>query len=160
MVAVSPCPKCGYDSSAAVVAIFSFLVERDPPSLNTRLFNSGPRRHLYRKERDVWRMEFRVIRLRDRIPMAGPLTVAAGVAPVRNQIRVGGLKRRVTLTRVYGGRQQERDADNLAGGMKAVVDALVLEGLIANDDPGSVELHYRQERGKPTGLYVKIEVLG
>lgn len=86
MVAVSPCPKCGYDSTAAVIAVFSFLVERDPPSLNTRLFNSGPRRHLYRKERDTWCWELRAMRLREKIPHANAKSSRGGVAWGRKSV--------------------------------------------------------------------------
>lgn len=160
------CIKCGYDPDAEIVQTFSFLVSRDPPSLNQRLFNTGPRAHLYRKERDLWCWEFRAKRLALKIPAAIPITAReAGrwtaffgtevVARATN-------KRRVTLTRIYGGRQKERDRDNLIGGMKACVDALVLEGLIGGDDPHSAELHYEERAAAPdqaTGLFITIEVL-
>ena len=144
---MTACAKCGYDPDAAVAASWTFHVDRDPPSLNQRLFNSGPRAHLYRKERDVWCWEIRAARLRDRSTI-----VSRTAAPIAG-------KRRVTLTRIYAGRQKIRDVDNLAGGMKACVDALVLERIIADDSPERVELHYLQQRGTPTGLRVQIEVL-
>lgn len=136
---MSACPKCHYDEAAPVSASWSFLIDRDPPSLNARLFN-GPRGWVYRKERDAWCIEFRAVRLLQRIPIAKT-------------------KRRVTLTRCYTGRQQARDRDNLAGGMKACVDALVLEKLLAGDDVVSAEIHYAQSRTTPGGLHVLIEEL-
>lgn len=39
------------------------------------------------------------------------------------------------------------------------MSALVHEGLIFDDSPGSVELHYLQRKLEPTGLSVLIEVL-
>ena len=135
----APCAKCGHDPEARITALWSFHVHRDPPSLNARLFN-GQRGWMYRKERDAWVSEFRAVRLLQRIPKA-----------------VG--KRRVTLTRNYAGRQQLRDRDNLAGGMKACVDALVIEGVIANDDAIGAEIHYAQARTTPPGLHVLVEEL-
>jgi hypothetical protein len=136
---VSACIKCSHDPEAVVLASWTFHIDRDPPSLNARLFN-GPRGWVYRKERDEWRSEVRVCRVLQRIPQATRL-------------------RRVTLTRNYTGRQQLRDRDNLAGGMKCVVDALVLEGVIANDDAANSEIHYTQLRTTPPGLSVLVEEL-
>lgn len=160
------CIKCGYDPDAEVALVFGFRVERDPPSLNQRLFNTGPRAHLYRKERDLWCWEFRAKRLELKIPRAMPpgdqlwrMTIFGRVAGVGAYETA---KRRVTLTRIYAGRQKERDRDNLIGGMKACVDALVLEGLIGGDDPHSAELHYDQRAAAPDetpGLSITLEVL-
>ena len=36
------------------------------------------------------------------------------------------------------------DVDNLAGGCKPLIDALRYEGVIPNDDPGTIELVFRQ----------------
>jgi hypothetical protein len=136
---VTACPRCSFDPEAGVSASWSFHVDRDPPSLNARLFN-GPRGWIYRKERDLWCWEIRTARLLQAIPKAKR-------------------KRRITLTRQYTGRQQLRDKDNLAGGMKACVDALVLEGVITGDDNLSAEIHYDQVRTTPAGLVVLIEEL-
>lgn len=138
--ALPTCEKCGYDPGAKVTASWTLHVDRDPPSLNDRVFNAGPRRWRYKRERDAWGWEIRAARLLQRVPTATS-------------------RRRVTLTRVYSGRQQERDVDNLAGGMKAVVDALVLERLLVGDEPAHAELHYAQERGTPIGLRILIEEL-
>lgn len=40
------------------------------------------------------------------------------------------------------------DFDNGAGGCKALVDALRYEGLIVNDDPGSIEFVFTQKKVK------------
>ncbi len=136
--ALPACTQCGYDPGAKISASWSFLIERDPPSLNARLFNAGARPWAYRRERDAWCWEFRAVRLLQRIPVARR-------------------RRRVTLTRVIAGRQQQRDRDNLIGGLKASVDALVLEKLIAGDDLENAEIHYQEERGKPSGLRVLLE---
>lgn len=138
---MTACVKCGFDPSRIVTASWTFLVERDPPSLNDRVFNAGPRRWLYRRERDAWVDEIRVARMLQRIPRA-----------------IG--KRRVTIMRVYGGRQKERDRDNLIGGQKIVLDALVFEDLLISDSASGVDVTYHQERGQPTGLRITIEELG
>lgn len=122
---MTACQRCGFDPTAAVTASWVFMIERDPPSLNARIHNSGASRWQYRAERDVWSGELMVARVNHRI------------TPARR-------RRRVTLERVYGGRQKERDRDNLVGGMKAVVDALVLQGLLVDDTPAHAELHYGQ----------------
>jgi Holliday junction resolvase RusA-like endonuclease len=122
---VTACARCGFDPDAAIAARWQFFIERDPPSLNARLFNQGSRRWSYAKERDAWCWMIRAKRL-------------------EQSMRLARAKRRVTLTRFYNGRQQERDLDNLAGGMKIVVDALVSEGLLRDDSPKFAELHYAQ----------------
>jgi hypothetical protein len=38
------------------------------------------------------------------------------------------------------------DADNFAGGCKPLIDQLRYQGLIPNDDPGSIDLVFRQEK--------------
>lgn len=137
---MTACLKCSYDPFATVLRSWEFLIERDPPSLNARLHNAGGRRWAYKRERDEWRSEFRAARVE----------LGMGVA-------LG--KRRVTLTRVYGGRQKQRDLDNLSGGMKAVVDAMVLEAVLLDDSPDLAELHYAQHRGELRGLMVLVEEL-
>jgi Holliday junction resolvase RusA-like endonuclease len=138
--ALPACERCGYDPSATVSATWTIGVDRDPPSLNARIVNAGWSRFRYARERDAWCWEFRAARLMLNI------TPATG-------------RRRVTMTRIYAGRQKERDRDNLAGGMKVVVDAMVSERLLVNDDPRNAEIHYQQEHGGPPGLRVLIEEL-
>jgi Holliday junction resolvase RusA-like endonuclease len=139
---VTACVKCGFDPDASVRASWTFFVDRDAPSLNARIFNAGPRRWKYKRERDAWCWEIRAVALMRKMRTAG-----AG-------------KRRVTLTRVYGGQQKPRDPDNLVGGMKSIVDALVLERLIVDDSAAFAEIHYAEERGEPRGVRFHIEEIG
>lgn len=142
---MTACSRCGYDPDVKVTASWSFLIQRDPPTMNERIFNAGNSRWRYRKERDLWASEFMVARGNTRIPKAR-----------------ANERRRVTLERVYNGRMQERDRDNLIGGMKPIVDALVMQGLILGDSPDLAEIHYNQVREPGTmsrGLRVTIEAL-
>lgn len=132
------CVKCGHDPDAPIGARWSFTIERDPPSANRRSVNTLIAGHAYRRERDMWCWELRAQRLRHSIPRAQA-------------------RRRVTIVRWYGGRQRERDQDNLVGGMKACVDALVLEGLIADDKAALAEIHYRQHRQNHDGGFRGLE---
>lgn len=81
------------------------------------------------------------------------------------KIPFAAARRRVTFTRCYGGRQQERDHDNLVGGMKSVLDAMVRELLLVDDRPQWAELHYAQQRldesvaKSARGLVVHLEEL-
>lgn len=108
--------------------------------MNDRLSNSGLKRFAYAKDRDEWVTWMRTMRLNHRI------STAPG-------------KRRVTITRVYGGRQRPFDYANLVGGSKGLVDAMAIEGLIEGDDPSRLEDHYQQVQGKPIGVTITIEVL-
>lgn len=142
---MTACPKCGYDADAKVIARWTFTVERDTPSLNDRVYNAATYRgSMYRKVRDAWCWEFRAARLKVRIPRART-------------------RRRVTIVRNYGGRARERDRDNLIGGAKAVIDAMVSEGLLVDDTSLGAEIHYDQRRiipplkGVPP-VYITIEI--
>lgn len=139
---MTACSRCGFDPFAKVLGKWVMLIDRDPPSLNDRLVNVGPHRWKYKKERDAWHWLVKAARLNFNVPVAT------------------ALRRRVTLERLFNGRQRERDLDNLSGGMKPIVDALVLERLIAGDDPKSVEIHYKQTKGPLRGLVITIEQLG
>jgi hypothetical protein len=63
------------------------------------------------------------------------------------------------VTRVYSGRERERDYVNLVGGCKAVVDALVLEGLLVDDAPKFVTDEYKQVRGDRSETWFELEDL-
>lgn len=142
---MTACAMCGFDPQATVIGAYEFHIDKEAPSLNDRIVNTGVRRHVYARERDEWCMWLRERRLALRIPF---------------QASDIGSRRRVHLVRVFDGRKRERDRDNLIGGMKAIVDALVLEHLLVSDAPSSAELHYSQERGAPAGVRFRIEVLG
>jgi hypothetical protein len=50
------------------------------------------------------------------------------------------------------------DADNFAGGCKPIIDQLRYAGLIADDDPETVEIVFRQEKCRPTAAGTLIEI--
>ena len=135
------CERCGYDATAKVLASWSFVINRPVVSLNRGSTNKGANRWSYAAERDAWAWHIRAHRLDKRIP------VAVGL-------------RRLTLTRLIGPRGREFDRDNLAGGLKPVVDSIVRERLLIDDRPEHAEVHYLQERGKAFRLDVLLEELG
>ena len=137
---VTACAACGFDPDARVLASWTFTIEMPAASLNVRSTNKGGRRFAYKKARDQWHWWFRERRLALRIPVARR-------------------RRRVMLTRLYTGRQKELDRDNLIGGLKLVVDALVREELLAGDDSARAEIHYRQVPARSSGLTVLLEEL-
>jgi len=125
---VATCPLCGGRPLAEVASRWTFLVERVAPSQNKIASNTTGRGNwAYRKERDAWTRELSYYRIENGIPIAA-------------------IKRRVTITRCYAGRQQERDYGNLVGGLKAAVDAMVLVGLLKDDSPKWSEIFYHQRR--------------
>lgn len=112
-------------------------------SLNTIIqWKANRQSWRYAKERETWRRLFAGWMLVDRIP------VATG-------------RRRLTIVRVYAGRQRAFDRDNLHGGVKPLMDALKpkgeREGLLTDDDDAGVDLIVRQERGEASGTRITIE---
>lgn len=65
-------------------------------------------------------------------------------------------RRSVRIVRRYRTKRTELDHDNLVGGCKPLVDALVRVGLIEDDTPALVTVTYEQERG--TGCRVEVRV--
>jgi hypothetical protein len=109
------------------IRTWAFFIARRPPSLNEHVQNSGPARWKYKREREAWCAAVRTARDEHAIPKAtGP--------------------RWLIVRRQYKGREQERDYINLVGGCKALVDALVLEGLLVDDKPALLVDCYEQER--------------
>src|SRR5690348_16819154 len=51
-----------------------------------------------------------------------------------------------------------RDLDNAYGGLKPLVDALRLRGLIEDDNPAAIELVLRQVKAWPEQTVIEIEV--
>ncbi len=141
---MTACVKCGHNPAAKVIAAWAFTLAGELHSMNRHVVNFGAARHAYRRERDAWAWLARAARLKHRI------AIATG-------------RRRLTLTRIYAGRQRELDRDNLAGGAKPLVDALVREGLLVDDTSRWLELHHDQERGTAPGdrgVRVLLEELG
>ena len=64
-----------------------------------------------------------------------------------------GPRYRVTITR-YGAKLL--DVDNGAGGCKPLLDAMRYEGLIPDDDPGSIDFVFRQQKVKKAHLRTEI----
>lgn len=132
---------CAYDEAAPVARSWTFDVgSEEAASLNSHQQNDA-RGWAYRKMRDRW------------------------VLLLRSAARAGGIprpeeRRRITLTRLYSGRQRELDRDNLVGGLKAVVDALRRADLILDDTRRWAQVHYLQERGDRRGLRVQVEEVG
>lgn len=138
------CPKCGHNPQAVIGLRWSFFIEREVASLNAYRTNHGGSRWAYKRDRDAWHTWF----------------IALGR---QHCVTTPPKVRRVTLTRLYAGRQREFDADNLAGGCKVVVDAMVRAGLLRGDDKASAEILYQQRKvagsavTSVTGLEVLIE---
>jgi hypothetical protein len=66
-----------------------------------------------------------------------------------------------TIVRIERRAVRLLDADNFAGGCKPLIDALRGQGLIADDDPETVNLQFRQRRvasKKEEGTEIVIEV--
>jgi len=145
----SRCPKCGYCASTEVTAEWQFHIPRDVVSLNARGTNRGSwdSRSAYVKDRKAWAWHMRAARL---------------AHPSMDLRKVEMPRRRLTLTRLWGPRQRAFDQDNLVGGLKLVVDAMVAEWLLAGDTLEHVQVYYAQRRAgdceKP-GLLVNLEQL-
>ena len=138
--ALPSCEKCGHDPGAKVTASWDFHIDREVKSGNAHIYNVGASRWRYGKDRTAWEWEMRNARLLKKIPVATA-------------------RRRLTLTRLFDGRQRAFDVDNLATGFKSCVDALVREKLLLGDDPRKAEIHYQQRPGM-RGIHVLLEELG
>mgnify|MGYP001612439401 CR=1 FL=1 len=141
----NPCVKCGHDPDAAVRASWSFTIEREVKSLNDHNVNvKGWRGAVYKKDRGAWVQWFQLMRVNHRIPLATG-------------------KRVVTLTRIMGSGQREFDRDNLHGGLKSALDAMVYTCLITGDSIAHATILYDQQRrsgpGVKPGLHVLLEEL-
>lgn len=165
MNAPGPCLWCGRDTKPENVAPpapqWTLWVPIVPPSLNDYLQNKGRGSWAYRKVRDEWCLAL--------------LTAIAKLGPGRDPCYPSG-KRRVVFTRVFCGRERERDYVNLVGGMKLIVDVMgpsrtyeradkkgrkrtqMVPGvkLLLDDTPALLEDVYRQERGELSGLRIEI----
>lgn len=137
---MTACVRCGHDPEAEVLASWSLSVPMQIVSGNRHVYNVGGSRFAYAKSRNAWQFAIRVIARR-----CGA-TKATG-------------RRRVTVTRVYSGRQRELDFDNLATGAKPVLDALVREGLLVDDDRAHAEVSYRQRKDLASWTFIAIEEL-
>jgi hypothetical protein len=131
------CVKCGHDPDAVVTASWTFVLPKQLGSLNDHAINAGASRWQYGRDREIWRLMLANARQLHAIP------------------RPQG-KRYLVLTRVFSGRERERDLDNLIGAAKPVLDAMVKAGLLVDDAPKFLDCTYRQERGSVSGVRVEL----
>lgn len=92
-------------------------------------FGSGGHRATYRKIRIAWRDDIGSCMLLFKVPKAK-------------------VARQLILTRVLTGLERIWDYDNLVGGMKPVLDACKLAGLIIDDSHAWLQCEYRQQKGE------------
>lgn len=135
-----PCPKCGHDPSARVVGSWSFWCDREIESLNAHRVNAGAKwqQAAYRRDRDAWQLWMRFGMFSQKI-----LNAKA--------------KRRVKIVRQYSGRQRAFDKDNLAGGCKQLVDAMVRAALLVDDSERWCEIEYVQRKADKSGTWILVE---
>lgn len=123
------------------------------PSLNDLLrWKANRMMWRYKNERARWRRLFGNWQMAERIPDATA-------------------RRRLTVVRVFAGRQRAFDSDNIAGGLKPLIDALkpasatigtrtiVAGGLILDDNDAGIELLVSQRRGGVAGTEITLEDL-
>lgn len=118
------CRFCG-DSDAFTGASWALVLPKGIDGLNDHYVNQGHARHAYRKRRTEWEWLVEVERR------------AAGIPAATAQ-------RRLEVIRVIPVRGRELDYDNLVGGAKPLVDALVKSKILVNDSRAGVLAHYRQ----------------
>lgn len=119
------------------VPTWSFVLDRKPPSMNDHSPNANTARFQYRKERDAWGWLLKLAMGERHIPRANE-------------------RRRLAITRIIGPREREYDYDNLVGGCKALLDAMVKAGLVLNDNARWLTATYAQERGAASGVRVDV----
>lgn len=135
------CEKCGFDPSVVAAARWELFVDYDSKSDNGRTVNAGSSRYAYKANRDLWSWSFKLLLRESGVPKATA-------------------RRRLTITRVYGGKQKLRDSDNVPASYKPAVDALVRLGLLVDDNAAGVDgPYYKQERGDRPGSRFVIEEL-
>lgn len=133
------CPKCGYDPNLVVTYSYRFILRLEAKSLN-----------VFRSKASRWDSYYRGYRTKVRNAIAEP-------RDGKHARRATG-KRRATITRRYVRKQRPFDFDNLAGGLKPVVDGLVESGLLLDDRPDAVELYYDQApTNQPLG-FIEIQL--
>jgi Holliday junction resolvase RusA-like endonuclease len=82
---------------------------------------------------------------------------AAGSQPLGHPEEKAGSAKRVKVCICRKGTRL-LDLDNLAGGTKALLDALRYEGVIQDDDPGSIDFEVRQEKVKRADIGTEITI--
>lgn len=136
------CVKCGFDPAIVPAKTWELEIPYIVKSMNAHHVNAGAARHVYRRDRGIIQTALMVERRRLRVPRAIKL-------------------RQATLTRVMGYGQREFDRDNLHGGCKIVVDAMVIEELLVGDTREWARVFYDQVRStnKKPALRILLEEL-
>lgn len=132
------CAACGYDADAPVSLRIEFTIALDSKSDNGRGVNAGASRWAYKKNREQWAWHIR----------------AAMMALPPAQLRPADKRRRLTITRRFGGTQRMRDHDNVVTSFKPVVDELVKAGLLTSDNAKGVDGPYYSQEHVTTGVGV------
>jgi hypothetical protein len=142
---MAKCPYCGGDPDASVVGRWEVFLPLQPSSQNEMTVKSMKgafaARRKYKMLRDGYGWLLKNWKGRDNIPLPSG-------------------RRRAMITRYYTSTGRPFDKGNLIGGMKPLLDAMVLVDLLIDDNEDTLEDHYGQQRvdGEP-GVHVVLEEL-
>jgi Holliday junction resolvase RusA-like endonuclease len=127
---------------------WTFEVTHRVPNANDRVVNRSSRNKAMKRAFAVMGAKYRKQR--------GEWTLLVRNAMQLKAVPKATQPRRVTIIRLYSGREREWDYGNLVGGCKPVLDAMKAAGLIVDDSPKWSEQIYKQERGAESGLRVEV----
>lgn len=116
---------------------WTFDIEMNMPSANT------VKRHLWGGRDRTWYSRFKK-------DLAWMLKLKAQWVP-----RATG-PRKVTVTRLIDKSGKRYDQDNLVGGCKMLLDAMVQQGLLRGDAEKDVTVEYRQEKRSGGGTRIEL----
>ncbi len=121
-----------------------------PPSLN-----AWQRMHWAKRRQVAVSLEgFVALECGERLKMPMVWYVSPTRRRLQGRLRKSGMPDGHRFVRITRRGPRTLDHDNLVGGCKPLVDALVKVGLIENDTPDLVTVEYQQERG--TGCRVEV----
>jgi hypothetical protein len=133
------CKACGYDDDLAVAKSWSGLISRAAKSGNAiGSSGRGAKGWKYKNERKAY---------------ARVLIVWTPCAPTKAE-----KKRRVYITRYWGKGKRAYDIDNLAWGLKPLMDEIKANGWIKEDSPKWVERIYMQKKSETDKDYIQIVI--
>ena len=138
------CPACGFDTSIEVTNSWDARIKKSSPSGNS-IGSSGKGRNgwKYRQERKAC------------------ATVKVWWGDYGRYPSQATKRRRLWITRQWGKGKRAYDMDNLAWGLKPLIDEIKVQGWIKEDSPKWVERIYKQEKS-PDGIdriIIRIEEL-
>lgn len=136
-----PCGACGYSPSKEVTAVHS-IGFASPVKSGNQIGSSGRgnKGWQYRNERK------RYARIVGALALAKDEVIPAATG-----------KRRLWITRYWGKRKRAFDTDNLAWGLKPLVDELVHQGWLLDDTPAKVERVYKQMKSEDQIDWISIK---